>query len=123
MGGDTHVVYEQGINFAIRQLRKTLGDLPGSPRFIQTVTKTGYRFIAKAEPLRPTRLRFRLPWRTAGALLVGAVAGVASTPLGCEKQIERFHQFFGIDPQKCLIHRMLTPTQIPQIDARPSPRS
>jgi len=47
----------------------------------------------------------------------------ASTPLGCEKQIERFHQFFGIDPQKCLIHRMLTPTQIPQIDARPSPRS
>ncbi len=40
---------EHGINTAIRKIRTVLGDDPESPRFIQTVTGMGYRFIATVE--------------------------------------------------------------------------
>jgi TolB-like protein/DNA-binding winged helix-turn-helix (wHTH) protein len=37
---------EHGINTAIRKIRQALGDDPENPRFVQTVTGKGYRFIA-----------------------------------------------------------------------------
>ena len=37
---------EQGINTAIRKIRQALGDDPEQPRFVETVTGKGYRFIA-----------------------------------------------------------------------------
>jgi TolB-like protein/DNA-binding winged helix-turn-helix (wHTH) protein/Tfp pilus assembly protein PilF len=37
---------EHGINTAVRKLRQTLRDEPAGPKFIQTVTGVGYRFIA-----------------------------------------------------------------------------
>lgn len=37
---------EHGINTAVRKIRQTLGDDPENPRFVQTVTGKGYRFIA-----------------------------------------------------------------------------
>jgi DNA-binding winged helix-turn-helix (wHTH) protein/tetratricopeptide (TPR) repeat protein len=47
--GDTFVDFEQGLNHAVRELRLALGDASGSPRFIQTLPKRGYRFIAPVE--------------------------------------------------------------------------
>src|SRR5208337_3262499 len=42
---------ENAINTAIRKIRRALGDDPARPRFVQTVTGRGYRFIARmAEP-------------------------------------------------------------------------
>jgi TolB-like protein/DNA-binding winged helix-turn-helix (wHTH) protein/Tfp pilus assembly protein PilF len=46
---DTFVDFEQGLNFAIRQIRSTLGDDAEQPRFLQTLPKQGYRFIAPVE--------------------------------------------------------------------------
>lgn len=46
---DTHVDYDQGINFAVRQVRQALGDEVSSPRFIETVPGEGYRFVADLE--------------------------------------------------------------------------
>ncbi|HJR58923.1 MAG TPA: winged helix-turn-helix domain-containing protein [Vicinamibacterales bacterium] len=43
---DTHVDFERGLNFCIAQVRSALGDSADSPRFIETVPKHGYRFIA-----------------------------------------------------------------------------
>ncbi|MGH9587370.1 MAG: winged helix-turn-helix domain-containing protein [Acidobacteriaceae bacterium] len=43
---DVFVDTEHGINTAIRKLRYSLRDSPDSPRFIETVTGRGYRFIA-----------------------------------------------------------------------------
>jgi TolB-like protein/DNA-binding winged helix-turn-helix (wHTH) protein/Flp pilus assembly protein TadD len=43
---DVFVDTEHGINTAIRKLRHLLHDNPENPRFIQTVTGMGYRFIA-----------------------------------------------------------------------------
>jgi TolB-like protein/DNA-binding winged helix-turn-helix (wHTH) protein len=37
---------EHGINTAIRKIRQVLGDDPEQPRFVQTVTGMGYRFVA-----------------------------------------------------------------------------
>jgi cholera toxin transcriptional activator len=46
---DTFVDFDHGLNTAINQLRNALGDSAASPRFIQTVPRRGYRFIAPVE--------------------------------------------------------------------------
>jgi DNA-binding winged helix-turn-helix (wHTH) protein/tetratricopeptide (TPR) repeat protein len=43
---DTHVDFDRGINKAINRLRQVLGDRSERPRFIETVPRRGYRFIA-----------------------------------------------------------------------------
>jgi TolB-like protein/DNA-binding winged helix-turn-helix (wHTH) protein len=45
-GNDVFVDTEHGINTAIRKIRQVLRDDPDQPRFVQTVTGKGYRFIA-----------------------------------------------------------------------------
>ena len=46
-GKDVFVDTEHGINTAIRKIRLALRDDPEKPRFVQTVTGKGYRFIAE----------------------------------------------------------------------------
>jgi TolB-like protein/DNA-binding winged helix-turn-helix (wHTH) protein len=46
---ETFVDTEHGINTAIRKIRNVLRDDPEKPRFLQTVTGKGYRFIASIE--------------------------------------------------------------------------
>jgi DNA-binding winged helix-turn-helix (wHTH) protein len=43
---DTFVDFEQGVNFAIKQVREALHDPAEHPVYIQTVPKRGYRFLA-----------------------------------------------------------------------------
>jgi DNA-binding winged helix-turn-helix (wHTH) protein len=45
---DTFVDFDHGLNAAVKRLRDTLGDSAESPRFIETVARRGYRFIAPA---------------------------------------------------------------------------
>ena len=45
-GSETHVDFENGLNFCVAQLRGTLGDSADSPLYIKTVPKHGYQFIA-----------------------------------------------------------------------------
>ena len=65
---DTFVDFEQGLNFCIRQIREAVGDTAGTPRFIETLPRRGYRFLmpvetaAPAAPKRLTRL-IVLPFR------------------------------------------------------------
>jgi TolB-like protein/DNA-binding winged helix-turn-helix (wHTH) protein len=47
-GKDVFLDTEHGINTAIRKIRQTLADDPENPRFVQTVTGKGYRFVAAA---------------------------------------------------------------------------
>src|SRR5215469_12973964 len=46
---DTYVDFEGGLNRAINKLREALGDDADSPRFIQTLPRRGYRFLAPVE--------------------------------------------------------------------------
>jgi DNA-binding winged helix-turn-helix (wHTH) protein len=45
----THVAVDEGINTAVRKLRKTLADDPRRPRYIATVVGKGYRFLPVVE--------------------------------------------------------------------------
>jgi DNA-binding winged helix-turn-helix (wHTH) protein/TolB-like protein len=51
-GESTHVDFERGLNFCIAQVRGALGDSAESPRFIETVPKQGYRFVAPVRGVR-----------------------------------------------------------------------
>ena len=43
---DTFVDFDRGLNKAINRIREALGDLAGTPRFVETMPRLGYRFIA-----------------------------------------------------------------------------
>lgn len=47
--GDTLVDFDHGLNNAVNRLRETLCDLAESPRFLETLPRRGYRFIAAVE--------------------------------------------------------------------------
>jgi len=44
----TFVDFEHGLNFCIREIRAALGDNAQQPRFVETLPRRGYRFIAQA---------------------------------------------------------------------------
>jgi DNA-binding winged helix-turn-helix (wHTH) protein len=46
---ETFVDYDQGVNFAMKQIREALGDDADHAVYVQTVPKRGYRFIAPVE--------------------------------------------------------------------------
>jgi len=46
---DTFVDFDHGLNKAINKLREALGDSPESPRFVETVARRGYRFLAEVK--------------------------------------------------------------------------
>jgi cholera toxin transcriptional activator len=48
---DTFVDFDHGLNTAVNQLRAALGDSAASPRFIQTLPRRGYRFIAPVQTI------------------------------------------------------------------------
>lgn len=48
---DTYVGFDEGLNTAIRKLRVVFGDSADNPRFIETIPKRGYRFIAPVSEL------------------------------------------------------------------------
>jgi len=45
-GSETFVDFDRGLNFCIAQIRGALGDSAESPRFVRTLPKRGYQFIA-----------------------------------------------------------------------------
>src|SRR5579864_561783 len=47
---DTFVDFEHGLNKAINKVRETLGDDADNPRFIETLPRRGYRFLAPVTP-------------------------------------------------------------------------
>ena len=45
-GADTHVDFDRGLAYCVGQLRTALGDSADNPRFIQTLPRRGFNFIA-----------------------------------------------------------------------------
>jgi TolB-like protein/DNA-binding winged helix-turn-helix (wHTH) protein len=43
---DTFVDFDRGLNNAIKRLREALGDTADTPRYVETLPKRGYRFVA-----------------------------------------------------------------------------
>ncbi len=75
---ETFVDFEHSLNSAIKKLRDALGDSAENPRYIETLPRLGYRFIApvgvEATPTPSIRARSRkLPGAAAAVLVVAAV--------------------------------------------------
>jgi DNA-binding winged helix-turn-helix (wHTH) protein/TolB-like protein len=82
----TFVDFERGLNFCIAQIRSALGDSADSPRFVETLPRRGYRFIAPVRPIgtEPAAATAAVPlpsvsaragWRRP-SLLLAAIAAV-----------------------------------------------
>jgi cholera toxin transcriptional activator len=67
---DTFVDYDHGLNAAVNKLREALGDSADSPRFIQTLPRRGYRFIAPVSA----------PAAAGGTDLAGTAPAMTETP-------------------------------------------
>ena len=48
-GPDTFVDFEAGLNAAVRRLREALNDSADVPRYVETLPRRGYRFIAPVD--------------------------------------------------------------------------
>jgi Tol biopolymer transport system component/DNA-binding winged helix-turn-helix (wHTH) protein len=52
--GDTFVDFDLGLNSAVKKLRQALGDESDNPRFIETLYRRGYRFLAPVQDEAPS---------------------------------------------------------------------
>lgn len=132
------VDFDTGLNTVIRKLRVALGDTANTPRYIETLPRKGYRFIAivdahpeapvaatpavpvapapQPSPLSHGVRRTRLPWRTLLALAI--VVGLL-TPLAI------WHRSRGADPVRPQESLVVTapngaPVDVPTVFAPPS---
>ena len=46
---DTFVDFDHSLNTAVNKLREALGDSASSPRYVETLARRGYRFLASVE--------------------------------------------------------------------------
>jgi TolB-like protein/DNA-binding winged helix-turn-helix (wHTH) protein/Flp pilus assembly protein TadD len=78
---DAYVAFDQGLNNAIKKVRDALGDSADSPRFIETLARHGYRFVAPVgtvlqRPSKPSQPRFGLRTHWKPALIALACASL-----------------------------------------------
>jgi DNA-binding winged helix-turn-helix (wHTH) protein/WD40 repeat protein len=66
---DVFVDFERGLNTAANRLRIALGDSAENPRYIETLARVGYRFIAPIEIVEPARPIDETPERHVEAAL------------------------------------------------------
>jgi TolB-like protein/DNA-binding winged helix-turn-helix (wHTH) protein len=69
---DTFVDFDTGLNSAIKKLRDVLADSAEEPRYIETLPRRGYRFIAEIKNGTPGR----------GAQASSEAAGASESPIG-----------------------------------------
>jgi DNA-binding winged helix-turn-helix (wHTH) protein len=72
----THVEFDQGLNYCIRQVRLALGDTARKPIFIETVARRGYRFLPLVRGL-PGRRRRRTAIAAAAAAAIPLIFWIA----------------------------------------------
>ena len=98
----TFVDFDRSINFCINQIRAALGDDPQSPRYIETVPRKGYRFIAapaqspaqsgEVPKPEPESRRFQPRWwllAGIGSAVAFAIVLLASNAGGVRERIVR----------------------------------
>src|ERR1700757_1938623 len=52
-GADTTVDFDHSLGIAVNKLREALGDSAENPRFVETLPKRGYRFVAPVKAAEP----------------------------------------------------------------------
>ena len=83
---DTFVDVDHNLNTAINKIREVLGDSAESPRFVETLPRRGYRFVAPAEGTQAAevpagsrvRQESRMPWVRRTSILFVVLALLAA---------------------------------------------
>jgi DNA-binding winged helix-turn-helix (wHTH) protein len=114
---DTFVDFDRAINKAVSEVRRVLGDAADNPRFVETLSKRGYRFIGHAD-----RDSGRRDEHTRILTLVNAEAHVAylkgrylwnlRTVAGLQGSIEQFQHALTIDDGFALGHAGLADANV-----------
>jgi DNA-binding winged helix-turn-helix (wHTH) protein len=117
---DIFIDFDHGLNKSMQKLREALGDSAGSPRYIETIPRVGYRFIAPVRdgirsqarevetevhqippPNVPTlppgagadnNRRMRWPLLAAGILAIGAMAAAFSYSSHVRPAVSKYTQ-------------------------------
>jgi DNA-binding winged helix-turn-helix (wHTH) protein/TolB-like protein len=90
-GDDTHVDFDRGLAYCLSQVRAALGDSGDNPRFVQTLPRRGYRFIAPVQrhveatpsqsslpdPVKATPVGSPVRSRSSRVLVAAAIVSVA----------------------------------------------
>ena len=58
--GDTFIDFDHGLAAAVNKIRDALCDSADKPKFVETLPRRGYRFIARMEPKAPVAIPLRL---------------------------------------------------------------
>jgi len=94
----TFVDSDHGVNSAVNRIREALGDTAGNPRFVETLARRGYRFVAPVE-------------RMGGAVEAQAAAEIAAI----ETASDRPHAEPELDPEPNILTRILaSPQDLPK---------
>lgn len=80
---DTFVDFEHGLNTAINKVREALGDKADNPRFIETLPRRGYRFLA---PVTQAEIASAIP----------VVSEAPSVAPAKDSHKSRTHLYFGV---------------------------
>jgi cholera toxin transcriptional activator len=87
---DTFVDFDHSLNTAINKIRDALDDSASNPRFVETLARRGYRFIAPIQIYEPRTLG-----KLAGTLdekIGGAVPAAEATPVHPELEVPIPHR-------------------------------
>jgi len=104
---DTFVDVDHNLNTAINKIREVLGDSAESPRFVETLPRRGYRFVAPVEGNRTTevpggsgvRQESRMPWVRRTSILFVILVLLAAVS---------FFIYRGLQSRASLARRTLT---------------
>lgn len=94
--GDTFVDFDQGVNFAVKQVREALGEDAERAVYIETIPKRGYRFIAPVEVVSPRDHRSARRATTDFSLYKALWANIAALRLLEEQRKRRRKMFLAV---------------------------
>jgi cholera toxin transcriptional activator len=105
----TFVDYEHGVNSAVNRLREALGDKAANPRFIETLARRGYRFVAPVE-----RVGSMPP-----APIAATLAATLATPIAIREDAEPVTEASKPSGFESVFKSVLaTPSDLPQSSHR-----
>ena len=131
---DTFVDFDHGLNAAVRRLRDTLNDNADTPRFVETLPKRGYRFIASVEKLSvegalpgEARPLPQPPAATAGGMETNESDGEAVHNFGTPARIETNFQRVAVAAKPAsvivssLLQTVISQDGVPSASPNPAP--
>jgi DNA-binding winged helix-turn-helix (wHTH) protein len=87
-GGETFVDFDRNLNYCIRRIRAALGDSPRTPRYVETLPRRGYRFLAPVAVGRDRAPRKRLDL-AAAAFVLGLLGGAVMNDVYASSSLHR----------------------------------